>query len=95
MTAPVFLVHVCQTIRVGHVIVTTGSSKSRGLVRPALGGVIANRQELPTVWRSASALRTATVFELLERHLASHADARDEVEPVSAGLQINGHHSAL
>jgi hypothetical protein len=33
----------------------------------------------------------ATILERLARHLSSHANASDEVEPVSACLQIKSH----
>jgi hypothetical protein len=47
------------------------------------------------VTRLACASRMATILERLARHLASHAHASEEVEPVSASLQVKGHHVAL
>jgi hypothetical protein len=37
----------------------------------------------------------AALFELLERHLAPHAEPGDEVEPVFARLKVDGHRFTL
>jgi hypothetical protein len=48
--------------------------------------VIRIAEALPPVRRSPRALWTATVLELLQGHLVSHAEASDEVEPVPTRL---------
>jgi hypothetical protein len=69
-------------------LIALASSHSRRVV-------IGNGQRLPPVGRSARASRMATVLKCLARHLTPHANASDEVEPVSLCLQIKDHHIAL